>query len=167
MSSKGNARHDEAELLAPAFPWNSPGFLLGYAVRPAEFPAFAVLRPVFRFLFFFSVLVLHYIQMWEVALTSSNEDQVVHLWELRTGTVLFSYKGNKAGANSLVRLGEDYFISAQDGKASFQIYTWNKVLTCTYRSSRTTRNTQPQHAQYATCATPQHAIRTPRNTHTT
>lgn len=69
--------------------------------------------------------------MWEVALTSSNEDQVVHLWEIRTGTVLYTYKSNKAATNSISLVGNDYFISAQD-KASFQIYTWNKVFISSY-----------------------------------
>lgn len=74
----------------------------------------------------------------EVALTTSSTDPTSYLWDVRSGTVYFSFKQNlcpKAGlATAPVhaapgnRVG--VVIAAQADKPVVNIYTWQKVWMC-------------------------------------
>lgn len=62
--------------------------------------------------------------MDEVAVTCSAGD-VVCVWQLRSGSVLQSFKNNVSSGFS--RCGTMHVVCAQDTKPYIHAYTWNKV----------------------------------------
>eukprot|EP00743_Colponemidia_sp_Colp-15_P007479 GILK01008083.1.p1 GENE.GILK01008083.1~~GILK01008083.1.p1 ORF type:complete len:448 (-),score=85.31 GILK01008083.1:161-1465(-) len=67
----------------------------------------------------------------EVAVTASSEDNTIHVWEIRSGSHLASFKDNTCRANALCTLGAhgDYVMSAQNAKAVFHFWSWGKEHT--------------------------------------
>ncbi|KAJ3007101.1 WD repeat-containing protein 18 [Thoreauomyces humboldtii] len=72
----------------------------------------------------------------EIAVTASSVDSVVHIWDLRSGAVLGSLKGNKSNprASSVLPLPShaggslfsSSFISAQNDRALVHVWNWAK-----------------------------------------
>jgi hypothetical protein len=50
--------------------------------------------------------------------------------DVSTGTQLVQYKTNSSGRNRFCKLGNDYFVAAQNGKDSVHFWTWHKVRCC-------------------------------------
>jgi len=64
----------------------------------------------------------------EVVLTTSasTETSVAHLWDIRTGTLLVSYKNCACAPHAFCLIGSDFFASVQAGKSAVHIWDWRK-----------------------------------------
>ena len=47
--------------------------------------------------------------------------------DVRTGTLVATWKGNSCNRNCLSLVGRDYVAAAQTGKGSLHFWTWHKV----------------------------------------
>jgi len=61
----------------------------------------------------------------EVVLSVSLEDDMAHLWDLRTATTLVSYRP-AATQGSIATVGKDLFVVPQPGKASLHVFGWRR-----------------------------------------
>ncbi|KAJ9528182.1 hypothetical protein QJQ45_014184 [Haematococcus lacustris] len=62
----------------------------------------------------------------QVVLLSSPSESAVTAWDLHTGTLLTSYKGNATPRNGMCCLGADYFAAVQNNKDTVLFWTWHK-----------------------------------------
>lgn len=62
----------------------------------------------------------------ELALTSSSDQGNVELWDLRSGTPLMSYKGNKGERNGVELVAGKYFFSTQNDKPALHVWVWQR-----------------------------------------
>lgn len=91
---------------------------------------------------FFQVRSLHsptVNMLSEVAVTSSSADSLVYIWDLRSGAILGSLKGNKSDARTTATLPipahsggtlfSSGFLAAQNDRALVHVWNWTKVST--------------------------------------
>ncbi len=64
----------------------------------------------------------------QVVLLASSVETNIAAFDLRTGTLLSSYKANACPRNGLCLLGRDYIAAAQASKDAIQFWTWHKVF---------------------------------------
>ena len=73
----------------------------------------------------------------EVAVSASSVDNVIHVWDIRSGINYATFKGNKCHAHglSLTRGGNKspgIIVAAQNDKALLNFWSWDKVRTPMY-----------------------------------
>lgn len=63
----------------------------------------------------------------QIALVASPTDgAALTAWDVRTGTLVATWKGNSCNRNCLSLVGRDYVAAAQTGKGSLHFWTWHK-----------------------------------------